>query len=150
MDSIQTFYGLLTADPAGYAREQLSGNEQLVNVHRRYTTYIVERSRDASVDWKRLPKHEWHDRYRDDTKDVRAVLSKRLTHANSRDTGARLLTTAIPFWVEFSLMEECRQLISLALAIEVDFATHQRMALYAALGTSLTGARGPVDKNFRA
>ncbi len=72
----------------------------------------LERSRQALADWKRMPTNDWHDTYRRDWKDIHSVLSRTLTTQKSRDVGIRLLAVAIPFWVEFSLLDDCRHWIS--------------------------------------
>src|ERR1700734_2147436 len=67
--------------------------------------------------------------------------------------GLRMLQNAIPFWVEFSLLDECRRWVSLALnkqGVTKTTGTHDEMVLRAALGTSLTWARGPVAETRSA
>ncbi len=61
--------------------------------------------------------------------------------------GMRMLQNSIPFWVGFSLLDECRRWVSLALdkhGVTETTGTHDEMVLRAALGTSLTWVRGPV------
>jgi tetratricopeptide (TPR) repeat protein len=65
----------------------------------------------------------------------------------------RTLQNSIPFWVEFSLLDECRRWVSLALdkhGVAETTGTHDEMVLRAALGTSLTWARGPVAETRAA
>jgi tetratricopeptide (TPR) repeat protein len=67
--------------------------------------------------------------------------------------GVRTLQNSIPFWVEFSLLDECRRWVSLALdkpGVTETTGTHDEMVLRAALGTSLTWVRGPVEETRAA
>ncbi len=127
-----------------YAREQLSSSEDVDEVLNRHAAYFLERSQQALADWKLMPTHDWRDAYRHDSKDIRSVLSRTLTAAKKRDVGIRLLASAIPFWVEFSMLDDCRHWVSLALDESVDLDASHEMALRVALGTSLTWARGPI------
>ena len=129
-----------------YAQEQLGASVDVDEVPRRHAAWFLERSRQALADWKRMPTNDWRDRYRRDWKDIHSVLSRTLTTQKSRDVGIRLLAVAIPFWVEFSLLDDCRHWISLALGEPVDLDAWHEMALRAALGTSLTWARGPIPE----
>jgi tetratricopeptide (TPR) repeat protein len=65
----------------------------------------------------------------------------------------RTLQNSIPFWVEFSLLDECRRWVSLALdksGATKTTGTHDEMVLRAALGRSLSWARGPVAETRAA
>jgi predicted ATPase/DNA-binding winged helix-turn-helix (wHTH) protein len=154
---------LLQADPLGrvvryrlletlreHAQEALHSSGDAAGVLLRHATWFLERSQHALVDWRRMPTQDWRDAYRQDASDIRHVLSRTLTAASSRDIGIRLLATAIPFWVEFSLLEDCLHWVSLALAEPVVLEARHEMALQAALGTSLTWARGPVPATQQA
>ena len=129
-----------------YAQEQLCASVDVNEVPRRHAAWFLERSRQALADWKRMATTDWRDTYRRDSKDIHSVLSRTLTAEKSRDVGIRLLVVAIPFWVEFSLLDDCRQWISLALHEPADLDAWHEMALRAALGTSLTWARGPIPE----
>jgi tetratricopeptide (TPR) repeat protein len=64
-----------------------------------------------------------------------------------------MIQNAIPFWVEFSLLDECRRWVSLALdqhGVAETTGTHDEMVLRAALGRSLSWARGPVAETRTA
>jgi predicted ATPase/DNA-binding winged helix-turn-helix (wHTH) protein len=130
-----------------YAQEQLASSEDVDDVRRRHAVYFLERSQQALAEWKRMPTHEWRDTYRHDSKDIRSVLSSTLTEKKSREVGIRLLATAIPFWVEFSMLDDCRHWVSLALSESADLDAWHEMSLRAALGISLTWARGPIAEN---
>jgi predicted ATPase/DNA-binding winged helix-turn-helix (wHTH) protein len=127
-----------------YAREQLSASVDVDDVLRRHAAWFLDLTQQALADWKRMPTSDWRDTYRHDAKDIRSVLSRTLTAEKSREVGIRLLASAIPFWVEFSMLDDCRHWVSLALEKPVDVDARHEMALRAALGQSLTWARGPI------
>jgi hypothetical protein len=129
-----------------YAREQLSSREDSDEALQRHAAYFLVRSQYALADWKRMPTSDWRDTYRHDSKDIRSVLSRTLTAGHCSDLGIQLLAGAIPFWVEFSMLDDCRQWVSLALDETVELDAQREIALRAALGTSLTWARGPIEK----
>jgi tetratricopeptide (TPR) repeat protein len=85
--------------------------------------------------------------------DVRAALKWAFSENGDKEMGVRTLQNSIPFWVEFSLLDECRRWVSLALdkhgATETT-GMHDEMVLRTALGTSLTWARGPVAETRAA
>lgn len=129
-----------------YAWEQLCSSEDIDKVLHCHTLHFLARSQQALADWKRIPTREWRNRYRYDSRDIRCALSRTLAAPATLDIGIRLLTSSIPFWVEYSMLDDCRHWVSLALDVSVDLAKDREMALQAALGTSLTWARGPIEE----
>ncbi|TDG21736.1 hypothetical protein EYW47_20435 [Paraburkholderia silviterrae] len=129
-----------------YAREQLCASEESGPVLSRHAAWFLECSQQALADWKRMPTWEWRAAYRHDANDIRSVLSRTLGKVESREFGIELLVTAIPFWVEFSMLEDCRHWVSLALDHPSGVDARHEMSLRAALGASLTWARGPIPE----
>lgn len=133
-----------------YAWEQLSVSDDIHGAMRRHTAWFSERSEQALADWKRMPTRDWREVYRPDSKDIRGILARALSGDQSRDIGIRLLANAIPFWVEFSMLDDCRHWVSFALADSSDLDAGRETALQAALGASLTWARGPTGETRTA
>ena len=118
---------------------------------RRHASYFQEISEQAVADWKRQATEDWRQIYRGYIEDVRAALNWAFSEDGDREAGIRILQNSIPFWVEFSLLDECRRRVSLALDEHRNATgTHSEMVLRAALGTSLTWARGPVAETSAA
>jgi predicted ATPase/DNA-binding winged helix-turn-helix (wHTH) protein len=136
-----------------YALEELADSGETDLTARRHASYFQRISEQAVADWKRQATADWRQVYRGYVDDVRAALKWAFSENGDKETGVRTLQNSIPFWVEFSLLDECRRWVSLALdkhgATETT-ATHDEMVLRAALGTSLTWARGPVAETRTA
>jgi predicted ATPase len=136
-----------------YALEELADSGETDLTARRHASYFQRLGEQALADWKRQSTGEWrlvHRRYVDD---VRTALKWAFSENGDKELGVRIIQNAIPFWVEFSLLDECRRWVSVALdkhGVTETIDTHDEMVLRAALGTSLTWARGPVEETRTA
>src|ERR1700739_1304246 len=136
-----------------YALEQLADSGETDLTARRHAFYFQRISEQAVADWKRQATADWRHVYRGYVDDVRAALKWAFSENGEKEMGVRTLQNSIPFWVEFSLLDECRRWVSLALdkhGVTDTTGTHDEMVLRAALGTSLTWARGPVAETRAA
>jgi len=136
-----------------YALEELADSGETDLTARRHASYFQRISEQAVADWKRQATGDWRQVYRGYVDDVRAALKWAFSENGDKEMGVRTLQSSIPFWVEFSLLDECRRWVSLALdkhGLTESTGTRDEMVLRAALGTSLTWARGPVAETRAA
>ena len=136
-----------------YALEELADSGETDLTARRHASYFQRVSEQAVADWKRQATGDWRQVHRGYVDDVRAALKWAFSEHGDKEMGMRLLQNSIPFWVEFSLLDECRRWVSLALDQHGSAETtgaHDEMFLRAALGTSLTWVRGPAEETRAA
>jgi predicted ATPase/DNA-binding winged helix-turn-helix (wHTH) protein len=136
-----------------YALEELANSGETDLTARRHASYFQRIGEQALADWKRQSTGDWRQVHRGYIDDVRAALKWAFSENGDKEMGVRTLQNSIPFWVEFSLLDECRRWVSLALdqhGVREATGTHDEMVLRAALGTSLTWARGPVAETRAA
>jgi predicted ATPase len=136
-----------------YALQELAESGETDLTARRHASYFQGISEQAVADWKRQATGDWRQVYRGYVDDVRAALKWAFSENGDKEVGVRTLQNSIPFWVEFSLLDECRRWVSLALdkyCCAETTGAHDEMVLRAALGTSLTWARGPVAETSAA
>jgi len=132
-----------------YALDELANSGETDLTARRHASYFQRLGEQAVADWKRQSTGDWRQVHRGYIDDVRAALKWAFSENGDEEMGVRTLQNSIPFWVEFSLLDECRRWVSLALDKD-GVGTHDEMVLRAALGTSLTWARGPVAETRAA
>jgi predicted ATPase/DNA-binding winged helix-turn-helix (wHTH) protein len=136
-----------------YALEELADSGETDLTARRHASYFQRISEQAVADWKRQATGDWRQVYRGYVDDVRAALKWAFSENGDKEMGVRTLQNSIPFWVEFSLLDECRRWVSLALdkhGVTETTGTRDEMALRGALGRSLTWVRGPVAETGAA
>jgi len=136
-----------------YALEELADSGETDLTARRHASYFQRISEQGVADWKRQATGDWRQVYRGYVNDVHAALKWAFSEHGDKEMGMMLLQNSIPFWVEFSQLDECRRWVSLALdkhGVTGTIGTHDEMVLRAALGTSLTWARGPVEETRAA
>jgi predicted ATPase len=136
-----------------YALEELADSGETDLTARRHAAYFQRLSEQAVANWKRQATGDWRQVHRGYVDDVRAALKWAFSEHGDKEMGMRLLQGSIPFWVGFSLLDECRRWVSLALdkhGVTETTGTHEEMVLHAALGTSLTWVRGPVAETRAA
>ena len=118
-----------------YALEQLADSGETDLTARRHASYFQKISEQAVADWKRQATGDWRRVYRGYVDDVRAALKWAFSEDGDKEMGVRTLQNSIPFWVEFSLLDECRRWVSLALdkpGVTETTGTHDEMVLRAA------------------
>jgi tetratricopeptide (TPR) repeat protein len=136
-----------------YALDELAGSGETDLTARRHASYFQRISEQAVADWKRQATEDWRQVYRGYVDDVRAALKWAFSENGDKEMVVRTLQNSIPFWVEFSLHDECRRWVSIALdkhGVTETTGTHEEMVLRAALGRSLSWARGPVAETRAA
>ena len=136
-----------------YALEELADSGETDLTARRHVSYFLRLSEQAVANWKRQATGDWRQVHRGYVDDVRAALRWAFSEHGDKELGMRLLQNSIPFWVGFSLLDECRRWVSLALdkhGVTETTGAHDEMVLRAALGTSLTWVRGPVAETRAA
>ena len=136
-----------------YALEELADSGETDLTARRHVSYFLRLSEQAVANWKRQATGDWRQVHRGYVDDVRAALRWAFSEHGDKELGMRLLQNSIPFWVGFSLLDECRRWVSLALdkhGVTETTGAHDEMFLRAALGTSLTWVRGPVAETRAA
>jgi hypothetical protein len=136
-----------------YALEELADSGETDLTARRHASYFQRLGEQAVADWKRQSTGDWRQVHRGYVDDVRVALKWAFSENGDKEMGLRMLQNSIPFWVLFSLLDECRRWVSLALdehGVTETTGTHDEMVLRAALGTSLTWVRGPVAETKAA
>jgi predicted ATPase/DNA-binding winged helix-turn-helix (wHTH) protein len=136
-----------------YALNELADSGETDLTARRHASYFQRIGEQAVADWKRQSTGDWRHVHRGYVDDVRAALKWAFSENGDKELGVRMIQNAIPFWVEFSLLDECRRWVSLALdqhGVAETTGTHDEMVLRAALGRSLSWARGPVAETRTA
>ena len=136
-----------------YALEQLADSGETDLMARRHASYFQKITEQAAAEWKQQATRDWRQVYRGYIDDVHTALKWSFSENGDKEMGVHTLQNSIPFWVEFSLLDECRRWVSLALdkhGVTESTGTHDEMVLRAALGTSLTWARGPVAETRAA
>src|SRR3984885_9324724 len=132
-----------------YALEELADSGETDLTARHHASYFLRLSEQDVANWKRQATGDWRQVHRGYVEDVRAALKWAFSEHGDKELGMRLLQSSIPFWVGFSLLDECRRWVSVALdkqGVTETTGTHDEMVLRAALGTSLTWVRGPVTE----
>jgi predicted ATPase len=133
-NSIAT-YRLLDTTRA-YALEKLieSGEyDQQARRHAEHYLKICERARDESTE-QNTP--DWVCTYGGHLDDTRAALDWTFSVGGDAALGVQLTISAIPLWLNMSLMDECRKGVTRALEFAL-ISDRERMVLLTALGVSL-------------
>jgi tetratricopeptide (TPR) repeat protein len=132
-----------------YAFEKLAESGDVAVTAQRHATYVADRVRRASEDWKVLSTDDWSDAYEDMAEDLRASLDWAISEGGDARTGLDILVHAPPFWMLLSLHDECRRRTIQVLndsSKRVTLEPADEMRLHAALGTALSWATGPVKE----
>jgi predicted ATPase/DNA-binding winged helix-turn-helix (wHTH) protein len=132
-------YRLLDTTRA-YALEKLHGSGEFSDLARRHAVYYGGFLANAEAESELKPQSEWLDVYGRHIDNVRASLDWAFSPQGDAQIGAALTASAVPLWVQLSLLAECRERSELALAKLDDSAADAprlRMQLSAARGWSL-------------
>jgi predicted ATPase/DNA-binding winged helix-turn-helix (wHTH) protein len=147
-----TYYHLLDMTRA-YALQKLleSGeHDQVGRLHAQYFHELLGRSEAGFAVHSR---GEWRTDYRRMIDNLHAALDWAFSPNGDTSIGILLAATLTPFWVQMSLMSECRRYIEIALT-HLNSGANQdariEMILNAALGASLTYTTGPVPETVAA
>ncbi len=107
--------------------------------------YCHRQAEQAQLDWYKLPTKQWRARYDSVLNDLRSVLQHTLTEGADQAKGLEILQAMTPFWIEYSLYNECQRYIYPLLG-EAPLTLQQRMNLNAAAGKASTWAKGPTPE----
>ncbi|HTF00207.1 MAG TPA: winged helix-turn-helix domain-containing protein, partial [Bradyrhizobium sp.] len=132
-------YRLLDTTRA-YALEKLRGGGEYREAARRHAEYYRDFFAQAEAESESKPQAEWLAIYGRHIDSVRASLNWAFAPDGDPQIGVALTATAVPLWVQLSLLGECRERAQLALASLGNGAgatARLRMQLSAALGWSL-------------
>ena len=123
-----------------YALEKLRSGGEYREAARRHAEYYRDFFAQAEAESESKPQAEWLAVYGRHIDNVRASLNWAFAPDGDPQTGVALTATAVPLWVQLSLLGECRERAALALASLGNGAgatARLRMQLSAALGWSL-------------
>ena len=136
-----------------YALEKLAESAEVTTTAARHAEYFAEVAKQASADWRQFSTEEWRQTYQTDFDDMRRALDWAFSDKGDNLVGIDILSYSTPFWIQFSLHDECQRRLTLILDREQIVRAIQparEMALQASLGTSLTWAKGPVEETGTA
>ena len=140
-------YRLLDTTRA-YALEKFAESGESELLARRHAEYYCNLFERAEAESDTRPKAEWLADYRRKIDNLRVALDWAFSPIGDPSIGAALTATAVPLWMQLSLVGECRRraeqaLAAIAAGVEMD--ARREMKLHAALGASLiyTGGGGP-------
>jgi predicted ATPase/DNA-binding winged helix-turn-helix (wHTH) protein len=123
-----------------YALEKLRSGGEYRDAARRHGEYYRDYLAKAEAESESKPQAEWLAIYGRHIDNVRASLNWAFAPDGDPQVGVALTVTAVPLWVQLSLLGECRERAQLALA-SLDGSSADtarlRMQLSAALGWSL-------------
>jgi predicted ATPase/DNA-binding winged helix-turn-helix (wHTH) protein len=123
-----------------YALEKLRSGGEYRQAARRHAEYYRDFLAQAEAESESKPQGDWLAIYGRHIDNVRASLNWAFAPDGDPQIGVALTATAVPLWVQLSLLGECRERAGLALARlgnGADATARLRMQLSAALGWSL-------------
>ncbi len=138
-------YRLLDTTRA-YALEKLIASEELDAARRQHAIHFLSVAESAKEDVAMLKRNKWRERFGRHIDDIRDALSWAFGEQGDAALGIALTLAALPFWGQFSLLEECRVAVERALEERFEAVRSQRetMMLNLALGATLLHTRGPL------
>lgn len=144
-NSGQRFY--LFESMRAFSLEKLVAAGELANIALRHSQFFCDRLSAASADWRDMPLDKWLAEYKDDLSDVRAALDASIAEVDDTAISAELICESLPFWMQLSLLDECRIRVSdiltrLGASGSIDASLEMR--LQRALGASSAWAQGPT------
>ncbi|WOZ75824.1 ATP-binding protein [Kosakonia sacchari] len=119
----------------------------------RFVDYYKVLVAQACNDWLMLATEQWRERYSYILNDLRRVLQQTLTDGRDTSAGIEILQAMTPFWIEYSLYDECQRHIYPLLDeknSQIVLTQRQRMHLCAAAGKASTWAKGPTSQTHSA
>jgi predicted ATPase/DNA-binding winged helix-turn-helix (wHTH) protein len=134
-----------------YALEKLAESGELDQVARRHANYYRDLFDRAEIELDTLPTAVWSVRYGHQIGQVRAALDWAFSPTGAAEVGAALTVAAVPLWVHFTLMEECRGRVERALSDPTKSRDARcNMQLHAALGAALFLTKGSCPEMVAA
>lgn len=132
-----------------FACDKLRQQGEYPRLAAQFADYCHRQAEQAQLDWYRLPTEQWRARYDPFLNDLRSVLQHTLTEGADPAKGLEILQAMTPFWIEYSLYNECQRHIYPLLSetrLQGVLTLHQRMNLSAAAGKASTWAKGPTPE----
>jgi predicted ATPase/DNA-binding winged helix-turn-helix (wHTH) protein len=136
-----------------YALEKLAEGGELEDAARRHAEYHRDLFFRARREWEMETTAAWLAAYGHRLDDLRAALDWAFSPRGDSELGVTLTVDAVPLWLQFSLMNECRRRVELALAhigAETDQNDRLRMRLSTALSLSRMYSRDPLAEIRKA
>jgi predicted ATPase len=136
-----------------YALEKLAESGELEGTARRHAEHHRDLFGSARREWESRTTAAWLAEYGHRLDDLRAALDWAFSPSGDGELGVTLTVDAVPLWLQFSLMSECRRRVELALAqigAEADQNARIRMRLSTALSLSRMYSRDPLVEIHRA
>lgn len=130
-----------------FALEKVAAAGDFAVVAARHAAYFQHRLGIAAGEWRRLSSDDWVTEFADDLSDVRAALDWGLSSGGDPRAALGALCASLPFWIQLSLLDECRLRVERALFALPGVLEREpklEMALNAALGASTTWSRGAI------
>ena len=131
-----------------FALEKLAPTGDFPGIAARHAAYFQARVAYSAAGWRMTSSEAWLEEFADDVSDVRAALDWTFSSDEDPGVGIRSLCASLPFWMQLSLLGECREQVERAIdrfAHVLRDEPRLDMQLNAALGASTTWACGPVD-----
>jgi predicted ATPase len=141
-------YKLLDTTRA-YALQKLTDTGEHETLLRHHAEYHRDLLQLAETEWEARPTDNWLSDYRRRLDDIRSALDWAFSAGGDASIGVALTVAALPLWLHLSLMDECRTSAERALAgdpAERRRSQRDEMKLYAALGSALLHASGPLPE----
>jgi predicted ATPase/DNA-binding winged helix-turn-helix (wHTH) protein len=113
--SATPIYRLLDTTRA-YAAEKLAESAELGATDRRHAEYYCALLERGNVEVEKRPLGDWLSTYGREMDNVRKALDWAFSRQGDATLAVRLTVAALPLWMHFSLMEECRSRVTQALA----------------------------------
>ena len=148
VDDVIAQYKLLDTTRA-YALQKLTDTGEHETLLRQHAEYHRDLLQLAEAEWETRPTDNWLSDYRRRIDDVRSALDWAFSAGGDASIGVALTVAALPLWLHLSLMDECRASAERALAgdpAERRRSERDEMKLYAALGSALLHASGPLPE----
>ena len=125
--------------------DENSGRDRVARRHAEYYRNLFKRAEAAS---EMQPTAEWLAEYGREIDNIRAALDWAFSSTGDVAIGISLTVSAVPLWINLSMVEECRVRVEQALALDGrpgTLETSDQLRLLSALGTALvfTSGRDP-------
>ncbi len=134
-----------------YGLEKLDEHAERGDAARRHAEYYRDFFQRSYAEWETGLSEEWFDHYGSQIGNLRVACAWAFSDEHNVPLGIALTVAAIPLLFRLSHLDECLELVTVALAAakeENDFALNQRMRLHAVLGyPHMHGVKGVANDN---
>ncbi len=129
-----------------YSMDLLQDTGELECLRRELAEVCCNETEKASIESLKLPSKVWQEKHSILLAEIRSTLDWSLHRPEHLHLGVQLLEHATPFWITFSLYDECRHYIEPLLDKNITISELQEMYLNSSLGKSLSWSKGPIVK----